>query len=288
MPSLFWYNCLAIAGVGIAAFSIYKKRHLTELSTWIVFYLFATSVTWVGEFTVLGLFNSYAYKPGVFNDPWAENLLGHLILNSTLWPGMAVLVTAYSLGYKWICLLSAGNVLIEYLFVKLGMYEQHWWTYYMTAGAVVLFLVIIKKWFSIMNRERYGLPRFITLYFVACVIIHIPFPLLLLLGKQYYAVDLTQNLYRSSIIFILLYHLVETFIVVAFSYLNRWYWKLVPFVMSFLGQSTLANKGILIFQNGWNLFYTILIYAVSITVCILMEKYTLKPRPRISPPPHSN
>ena len=125
---------------------MYQKRHLTELSTWIVFYLFATSITWLGEFTVLGLFNSYAYKPGVFNDPWAK-LSSHLILNSTLWPGMAILVLAYSLGYKWICLFSAGNVLIEYLFVKFGMYEQHWWKYYMTAGAVVLFLTITKKWF---------------------------------------------------------------------------------------------------------------------------------------------
>lgn len=156
MSNLFWYNFLGIIGLGFTAFSIYKKRCLTELSTWIVFYLFATSITWLGEFTVLGLFSSYAYKPGMFTDPWAENLLGHLILNSTLWPGMAILVTSYSLGYQWICLLSAGNVLIEYLFVKFGMYEHHWWEYYMTACAVVLFLPLVKKWFAIMNQERHG------------------------------------------------------------------------------------------------------------------------------------
>lgn len=99
MSNLFWYNFLAIIGVGIAAFCMYKKRGRTEFSTWIMFYLFALSITWLGEFTVLGLFNSYAYRPGVFPDPWAENLVGHLILNSTLWPGTAVLVVAYSLGY---------------------------------------------------------------------------------------------------------------------------------------------------------------------------------------------
>jgi hypothetical protein len=278
MSNLFWYNCLAVIGVGTAALSIYKKRYLTEFSTWIVFYLFATSITWLGEFTVLGLFNSYAYKPNVFSDPWAENLLGHLILNSNLWPGMAILVVAYSLGYKWICLLSTGNVLIEYFFVKFGMYEQHWWHYYMTAGAVILFLVIAKKWFSIINRKRYGFPRFITLYLAAVVIIHLPFPLLLLLGKQHYSVNLTDNLYRSSIIFILSYHLAEAFIIVAFSYLNTWYWKWMPLIISSAGQIILANKGILIFQGGWSLLYTILICALCVTTCILLEKYTLKPR----------
>lgn len=278
MPSLFWFNSLAVIGVGMASFSIYKKRYLTEFSTWIVFYLFATSIAWLGEFTVLGFFNSYAYKPLVFSDPWAENLLGHLILNSTLYPGMAIVVVAYSWGYEWICLFSAGNILIEYLFVKFGMYEQHWWKYYMTGIAVFLVLAIAQKWFSIMNRQRYGLPRFITLYFVALVIIHISFPLLLLLDKQYYSVNLTQNLYRSSIIFTLSYHLIETFIVLFFSYLNTWYWRLIPFVISFLGQITLANRGILIFQDGWNLSYTLLIYAISIIICMLVEKHTLKPR----------
>jgi hypothetical protein len=278
MSSVFWFTSLAMIGIGMAAFSMYKKRCLTELSTWIVFFLFATSITWLGEFTVLGLFNSYAYKPGLFNDSWAENLAGHLILNSTLWPGMAVLVAAYSLDYKWICLLSAGNVLIEYFFVKFGMYDQHWWKYYMTAIAVVLYLAITKKWFSLLNQKRYGLIRFLTLYFAAFVIIHLPFPLLLLSGKQFYYVDLAQNLYRSSTVFILFYHLVETFIVIAFSYFKNWYWKLVPFISSFLGQIILVNRGILVFQDGWNLFYNLLIYVISITICILLEKHTLKPR----------
>lgn len=278
MSNLFWFNSLAVLGIGTAAFSIYKKRYLTELSTWIVFYLFATSIAWLGEFTVLGFFNSYAYKPHVFSDPWAENLLGHLILNSTLYPGMAILVVAYSLGYKWIFLMSAGNMLIEYGFVKFGMYEQHWWKYYMTGAAVFLVLAILKTWFPIMNQKRHGFPRFITLYFVSLVIIHIPFPLLLLLDKQYYSMDLTENLYRSSIIFILSYHLIEAFILVAFLYLNTWYFKLLPFIISFAGQSVLVTRGILIFQDEWNLFYTILIYAIAITICILVEKYTLKPR----------
>jgi len=278
MSNLFWFNCLGVIGVGTAAFSIYKKRGLTELSTWIVFYLFATGITWLGEFTVLGFFDSYAYKPHVFSDSWAENLLGHLILNSTLYPGMAILIVAYSMGYKWISLLSVGNVLIEYFFVKFGMYEQHWWNYYMTGTAVFLVLTIAQKWFSIMNQKRHGLPRFITLYFVSLVIIHISFPVLLLLDKQYYGMALTQNLYRSSIIFILSYHLLEALIVVGFSYLNKWYWKLIPFVISFLGQSILANRGILIFRDGWTLFYTIFIYAISITVCMLVEKYTLQPQ----------
>jgi hypothetical protein len=243
-----------------------------------MFFLFTTSITWLGEFTVLGLFNSYAYQPSVFEDPWAENLLAHLILNSTLWPGTAIFVVAYSLGYIWIALISAGYIVIEYFFVKYELYEHHWWTYSMTACTVALFLVISKKWFSILRQERQGIFRFITLYLAAFVIIHLPMPLLLLWGKQFYNVELTQNLYLSSTIFIFLYQLAETFIMMIFIFLNNWYGKLVPFLIAIVGQSILASRNILIFQGGGNLLYTILAYTVSITICILMEKYTLRPK----------
>jgi len=33
MSAVFWFNCLATVGVGIAAFTIYKKRRLAGLST---------------------------------------------------------------------------------------------------------------------------------------------------------------------------------------------------------------------------------------------------------------
>lgn len=277
MSALFWFNCLAVIGVCIAAFASYDKRYRTELSTWLVFYLFATSITWLGEFVVLGLFDSYAYKPGVFANPWAENIVGHLILNSSLWPGIAVAVVAYRLGYGWTSVIAAALLTVEYLFVRAGFYEQHWWRYYMTAAALVLFLAIAKAWFPLMNERRHGLPRYITLFFAAFVIIHLPVPLLLLYGKQYYSAALAEDMYRSSTIFIMVYNLAEAAAVMFFLCLDKWLWKLAPYVLAFGGHIFLAAGNILVVQDGWRLEYTLLIYAVTLTICLLMEKYTLRP-----------
>ena len=277
MSALFWYNCVASISIIIAALVVYKKRNLLGLSDWLVFYLFASGLTWIGEFIVLGLFNSYAYKPGVFENIWAENLLGHLILNTTIWPCMAVLVVAYRLGYGWISLITAGILLIEYLFLKAGIYEHHWWRYYMTGLALIINLTILKLWFPLMNKVRHGLPRFTTLYFAAFVIIHLPAPLLLLGGQQYYSSAVTDDMIRSSIIFILSYHLVETFVVMYLFYLDKWFWKVVPFVISCISQIFLASNSILIIQNEWKLTYTLLLYVITLTICLLMEKYTLRP-----------
>ncbi|HEX9059791.1 MAG TPA: hypothetical protein VF941_06405 [Clostridia bacterium] len=281
MPNVFWYICLAVIGLGTAAYTIYAKRNIYKISTLLVFYLFSASSTWIGEFTVLGIFNSYAYKTGVFKDIWAQNLLGHLILNTTLYPASAVVMVAYSLKYGWISFVAVFFVIVEYIFMKMGIYGHNWWKYYMTAVTAVTFLLIARKWFYKMNQKRYGLIRNATFYFVAMIVIHTPAPVLLLLGKQYYHIkiinDLAGDLYLSSIIIIFIYHLIESFLAVLFTcILKKWYYKVFPFVISIVTQTILAKMNILVVEDGWKLAYTLFIYELFIAFYILLERYTLK------------
>ncbi len=282
MPSLYWYLGLALISILIAVISIYKKRQVTKVSTFIVFYLFSASITWIGEFIVLGLFDSYAYKPGVFPNRWEENLLGHLILNSSMYPAAATLMVAYSMGYLGMSLITAAFVLAEFLFVKLGIYEQHWWRYYMSVITVMLFLVITRKWFEKLKRAGNGPVRTTVFYFSCFIFIHLPSPLMLLNEKQYYDVDFIRSIfgdvYRSSIMFSFTYHLLETFLFVLFvCILKRWYWKLVPFAIAYLGQGLLLSMDVLRLLNGWKLVYTLGFYTLSLIAAILLERYTLNP-----------
>jgi len=282
MTSLSWYICLAAIGPIIAAYSIYKKRYIYKVSTLIVFYLFTAAITWFGEFTVLGLFDSYAYKPGLFSDPWAENLFAHLLLNTTMFPSAAILMQAYSLGYWGMSLITALFVFAEYLFVRLGIYEQHWWNYCFSAINVVAFLTISGKWFAHVRNATRRIPRFLTFYFVGFIIIHTPAPILLLMSKQYYKLDVVNdfvgNTCRSSIIIIFSYHMVEVLLLVTFvSILGKWYWKLVPFIIAIAGHSMLARLNIMVLLNGWKLIYTLTLYVICLTIFIFIEKYTLRP-----------
>lgn len=121
MGSLFWYICLPVISLGSAAFVIYRKRNIYKVSTLLVFYLFTASLTWIGEFIVLGLFDAYAYKTGVFVDKWAQNLFGHLLINTTLYPAAAIIMVCYSFRYGWIFSVATAFTLIEYLFVQIGI-----------------------------------------------------------------------------------------------------------------------------------------------------------------------
>jgi len=281
MSSTIWYIFITVLWVAVAVYAIYQKRHNYKISTLVIFYLFSTCITWIGEFVALGIFNGYAYKPGISSDPWAENLAGHLFLNSSMFPASAILMVTYSLSYMGISLIAAVFIFIEYLFAKLGIYEHHWWRYYMSVINLVAFLVISKKWFIKIKHPQQGLSRILTFYFIGMLIIHTPSPFLLLLGKQRYTLELldnlVENMYWSSTLFAFNYHLIEASLLVFFvCVLDKWYWKLVPYIIAVVSQSIFAKMNILIFMNGWKLIYTIIIYTACLTAFILIEKHTLK------------
>lgn len=282
MSNTAWYAGLAAIYGFIAVIAIYMGRHKYRVSTLIVFYMFSTCITWLGEFIVLGIFDSYAYKPGISQDPWLENLAGHLFLNASMFPAAAILSVTCSLSYTGYAFIIASFILAEYVFVQLGIYEQHWWRYYMSVINTFAFLVITKKWFARIIPPKRNVSRLITFYFTGFLLIHIPSPFLLLSGKQYYLFDiinrLAGNMYRSSIIFIFCYQLIISALLVYFvCVLDKWYWKLVPFAITIASQYLFYTMNILVLQDGWKLIYTILLYMLSPAVFILMEKYALRP-----------
>lgn len=285
MTSFVAYVCLGAAFLIAAVIAVYKRNKNITLPTLIVFYLFTSGITWVGEFTVLGVFNSYAYKVGLFSSQWAQNLIGHLLLNTTMFPAAAIIMVVCSLRGRWLLVFAAVFVFSEYLFCELNFYEQHWWRYYMSAINTVLFLVISRKWFAKMNQNPQGKTRAAIFFFVSLVIIHIPSPLLLLFGKLYYHMDfihmMTNDLYRTSIIITFAYHLLESFLLVMVACIlkNPW-WKLVPLIASPVAQIIMAKSGILNFAEGWKLIYTIIIYELFIIIFLLVEKHTLQDRGR--------
>lgn len=277
MPNIFWYYGLALIGIGIAILTVYGKRKEDNIAALIMFYLFAASITYLGEFVALVVFYCYTYKTGVFIDDFASSLVGHLIINATFWPGTAIVIGAYSLGYGWILLVTLFYILAEYLFLKLGIYQHRWWNLYMSAGIVLLYHAIAKIWYGKIRQVSCNIQWYITFFFIATFISRLPITVLLLLGKQYYSLGWVENMYRDSSLFAVIYHFgMSIFYVFYVCMLKKWYWKLVPIVIFLLGDIILINMNILIIQNGWSLLYLTIIRTISLAVFILIAEYTLK------------
>lgn len=271
MPNVFWFYSVTIIGVVMNVFTIFNKKNISTIS--LVFFLMMSFLT-VGEFFILTVFDGYTYKPELFTDSFANNLVGYILGNWFLWTGVSNLVVNFSLGNRWIFLLSVFFMLIETLFLNLGIYEQHWWRTYMTGIIVILGLNLIKVWVSKLKEKPYKFLRYMTFYLLALLFIHVPTHLLLLVGKQYYSFSWFGNFYQDSILFGLPYHAGISLIYVFFCcLLQKKYWNLAPFLFFLLSDFILVNMNILIFQDQWNLVYLTTFRTMSLFIFILYKKY---------------
>jgi hypothetical protein len=261
-------------GIGLLLFTIIKKKDIANL---LGFFLTISSLGYLCEVVVLFVFDSYAYKPGVFNDPVAENILGHLICNGFFWGGTAVFIAAFSLNSLWILLISISYMLVEILFLKVGAYEHHWWRLYMTgAGAFVIF-TLSKKWFLALKAGRHPFLRKFTFFMIAWIILQGCSVLQSLFDKQHFLIGFVPNVYRDSILFSVPYQLCVAIIYSAFVSLhNKWYYTVLPLVLNLLTDSLFAYLKILNFYNGWNLFYFEFIRILGFVIFIFLERYTLR------------
>lgn len=270
MIGALWYICLAVIGLVCIAITLYKKRNTVEL---ISFYLCATSFAFLGEYFILGVFQAYSYKPGILADPSADSLAGHLICNMTLYGGLAVLVAAFSLRYYWILLISVLFMAVEFLFLKMGIYEVRWWSTYMTGIVAFIYFFSVKLWFSELKKGKNKVLRFFALYFTALSFIHFLPAILLPIGKQHYRPGWFDDLYRDSSMFAYAYHSGIALVITALILiLKKWYWKVLAIIFSFLCNSLLVKKDVLIFTNGWNFLFLTLVQIIGLLIFILLDK----------------
>jgi hypothetical protein len=99
MPNRLWYYIIVSIGLMLLLFTFVRKKPFMDL---LCFFFASATVSYVLEIIVLFIFRSYDYKPGIYPDPIAEDIFGHLICNGLFWGGFIMLVSAFSLRFYWI------------------------------------------------------------------------------------------------------------------------------------------------------------------------------------------
>jgi hypothetical protein len=215
------------------------------------------------------------YKPAVFSNPFANNVIGHVIPNAALWGTTALMVGAFALRYRWVVLIVIGYMLIEELFLKLGIYEHIWWRTFMTGIIVMIYLSISKIGYAQLFKKKHMILRDVMFFLMGIVVLHTPSIIFLLLRMQFFHVGWVSNSYRESILFGVIYHaIISLLIVISLRLQKSRYFMLVPLLIYSLCDYIMFIKDIMILVNGLNLFWLSIASTLSILTIILLEHYT--------------
>jgi len=266
-----WYVMLGILTIVEVIFIMIKVKRRKFV---FAYYLSLVGSVLFFETMILIVFSAYNYYPMIIStSPYDDILAGNLFSQFSV-AATALLVAVFNLEYYWIFILSGIYVLIETLFLNLGIYSHNWYRTWMTVVGLILFFWLAKKDYlksleGIIKPLKYYFYIFMGLFPLTVITILWGF---ILSGYQNYTRNFIPDPIRSPYVGALLYYMVVAITMMLIYFLKpKWRWKSL-IILSIYGINYLAYKlHFLYFYNlGWFIiFSTVSICSIYLSVVFL-------------------
>lgn len=164
---------------------------------------------YVFEYFVLNIFKMYRYYPKVFKNKWIDSVFGALLSQAVFVPIASTVLTSFKLGWKSRIIAAVFYGMIERLFIKWKIFEDHTWKTYFTVTAMPLYFYVIKKWWDGIKK---GNNLYIWVSILFCYWINYTNVLyfsLALFNKYRFRVKIVRNKYWDHFISVPMYTLLS-------------------------------------------------------------------------------
>jgi hypothetical protein len=159
LPGRYWYYGLIVISFVILFVSLQHRREWKLL----VLQLFVASVIHPVELLILTT-NGYTYLPGI-TDTTTDVLLGAYISNFLIVPATAVLISAFSLSWRYQLSIAVLFMGIDWFFTVLGIYQHFWWnSIYTGIGLLILYQISSFLWCQLLKSKHSFVFRLLSIY----------------------------------------------------------------------------------------------------------------------------
>jgi hypothetical protein len=265
MGNAIWFIILAVLSVLLLIYTFWRKKDLKLVAL----YLGLSAIAGFLEDVIFIWLQSYEYYPHILKIPYYDMALG-AYLSIFYISSVAVFIAAFNLGYGWILFFTAMFVVIEHLFLALGIYKLNWWHPGYTGVGVLIYFRIAKKWYSFLLKASSRFIRLITLfctnYTLYSNLIIIP----TLFNHYRFVVGWFEDPARDTAAAVIVYMIIRGFITAMVCF-YRLHWAIlasVPILM-WISYLVLIHLHIMTFKHLWDL----LLFAASDIVVLLCCYY---------------
>lgn len=194
MPNYIPYLILTLISLTLLVSIMVRERQFGM----IVLFLSYSGMVYVAEFFVMVWGNSYEYFPEVLGNRYYDNVAGAAVSNLLIIPALGMVVAVYRLKFRWFILFAASLAGVEWLFIRLHIYEPHWWKIPYTWAALIFFFYLTTFWLNQL-RKGIGFYRFVSLWMQAWGAIGTVMFILGAMGIRYYHFGFFENMYRDDV-----------------------------------------------------------------------------------------
>ncbi|QKS47774.1 hypothetical protein HUB94_25830 (plasmid) [Paenibacillus cellulosilyticus] len=144
MPNAVPYLILIFLSVVTLIYAFYYARTYITL----VWFLALAGLIYVFEFVILVLFNSYVYYPKLIDNAYLDSMFGAFVSNFCAVPVAGITIITFRLRFVWFIVSALFFIGVEWLFLRLGIYEHHWWRLSYTFVLIIVFFWLSRYWAS--------------------------------------------------------------------------------------------------------------------------------------------
>lgn len=275
MPNWIWYLGLTIISIIVTGFTLWKKKD----PKLIPFYFFLTVIIIYLEYVIMIVFESYTYYPGVLKDPYFDNILGGVVSDFFSVPSAALAIAAFQLNLLWMIVISIIFMIIEFFFVRLNIYQQHWWkTIYTGIGLLIHFTIAKEFWKALSQKPPKTYIRTISLY-ASYHSIHglLTYTLIVAFNLYLFHIGVVSNPSRDHFIFNVLYTTIIGWVAAAIVAFNgKWYYKTFGIIFFYVFDWILIKINVLKLSPSFSLNEFFLIHLLILALIFKLKTYLIK------------
>jgi hypothetical protein len=268
-----WYVLLGITSA-VAIVLIIRKPDYRKFN--IAFTFIVLGFVYTIESILLGLNGgAYSYYPMVSKDSFIDNVIGNHFSQVSICTTLVLLVI-YKLRTIWYFGIAAIYYIIELIFLRLGIYEHHWYKTWITfVGIIALAFLFKELYYKLLHSPKFWI-YYLALYFAT----ESSYGLLrssFVYGKfRIIHYNVYANVFKDNFILIHIPFLILINIMINIYRLKlSWIMKCMVFTGLFLIQLILTKTGIMTIRPGWFLIIT----SVDVLSCylfVVIMDYLLK------------
>lgn len=231
---------LTIIHVGMLLFTFYKGKDRKQL---VILLLSNIAKAYLFEYIAFNIFQSYIYKPKFFKIRALDNTIGAILSQAIFVPITALFITCFKLGLKGKLLFTMYFVIIEKVFIQLGVFKTKWWRTSYTAALLPLYFLLSDYWGKHL-KKRTPLVQFLTLFNSLIVINSTILYSLAIFRKLRFGIRYNHS-WREHFIIVPLYTIVQAKITTWSVYKNNYFNKYIVFILRLLFDWLLKKSKIL-------------------------------------------
>ncbi|MCA1032947.1 hypothetical protein LCL95_18255 [Bacillus timonensis] len=254
-PNGMWYGFLTFISYSVFFYTLWKTKDKKLIPLLFSF----SGLIYIFEYVILVWLDAYSYSPHVLRDTFYDNILGSIPSNFIAVPIASIFISAFQIRWKGISIILIMFAAIELFFLKMKIYEHHWWSIAYTVFFLSIFFMICKWIYCRIEHASKAFKLFVLYLIANSLITTVDFFIVVFSNAFHFTPGWFEDPSKDHIAGSAIYYMVILSTIFTLFTPLKWRWKILALVIISLLDKLLTHFDLFVVNiKQPTIFFTLL------------------------------